>query len=137
MNSAPQLLTNNPIKTGSGYLIPIDFLSLVTINVSRVFVLTDVKDSKRGNHAHKIAKQALQVTSGQIRCYIENIHGIKFDFVLSPNTGILLVDSLHWLEILFEIDSTVLVLTDQPFSEGDYIRDKSLFYELGKDKCES
>lgn len=130
MNSEPRILVNSPIVVGKGVLLSFDFGEIHEIDVKRVFIISDLKGSARGGHAHKESKQALQVINGNISCYITNLLGNMWEFVLTPDSGMLFIEPRNWLEITFNEASSVVVLTDTTYNEDDYIRSKDVFFQF-------
>lgn len=132
MNLNPRLLDNPPISVGTGTLIPFDLTSITWLDIKRIFIISDYKSNVRGGHAHKRALQALQVANGKVKCRLSNALKEEWEFTLTPQSGILLTPNMFWLEIVFELDSTIIVLTDLPFDEEDYIRSQEEFLNIGK-----
>ena len=129
MNSEPVILVNSPIVVGKGVLLPFDFGKITEIDVKRVFIISDLQGSARGGHAHKNSKQALQVINGNISCHITNLLGKKWKFLMTPDSGMLLIEPQTWLDIVFNEASSVIVLTDTSYTENDYIRSKDIFFQ--------
>lgn len=129
MNLDPVILVNPPIVVGKGVLLPFDFGKINEIDVKRVFIISDLQGSARGGHAHKNSKQALQVINGNISCHITNVLGKKWEFLMTPDSGMLLIKPRNWLDIVFNEASSVVVLTDTIYSEDDYIRSKDDFFQ--------
>ena len=132
MKLIPRLIDNSPIPVGTGTLLPFDLTSTSWLDIQRVFIISDYRDSVRGGHAHKRALQALQVASGKVKCRLSNILKEEWEFTLTPQSGVLLTPNMFWLELFFELDSTIIVLTDLPFDEKDYIRSQEEFLTIGK-----
>jgi len=131
MKSKPRLIDNPPISVGTGTLMPFDLASITWLDIQRIFIISDYRESVRGGHAHKRALQALQVANGKVKCRLSDVLKEQWEFTLTPQSGVLLTPNMFWLEIFFELDSTVIVLTDLPFDEKDYIRSEEEFFNIG------
>lgn len=87
----------------------------------------------RGQHAHKNLCQIIFAVSGSIKFELENLAGIKSNFVLeSPEWG-LYIPKFHWRIMKFSHNAVLLCMASDIFDEEDYIRDYNQFKAL-KDK---
>lgn len=99
--------------------------------IKRCFWISGVKEGDtRGNHAHWKESQVLVALTGSIEIEVENIKGEKWNFPLSGSGNGLFVPPMHWVVVLFSPDAVLLGLSDLPFSEDDYIRDRNYFGSL-------
>ncbi|NVJ85144.1 MAG: FdtA/QdtA family cupin domain-containing protein [Algoriphagus sp.] len=87
-------------------------------------------ESLRGKHAHRKETQVLIAMAGELEVTILFPDGKSKKFLLqNPSEG-LLVPPGHWVETRFSSDAVLLGLSDQDFSEDDYIRDMEEFKSL-------
>lgn len=108
-------------------------LTLFPAGIQRCFWITGVESGEiRGNHAHWKEAQVLVALAGRLSVQVEGIDGNTLHFELNqPGIG-LFVPPLNWVEVTFYPGSVLLGLSDRPFSEQDYIRDKKYFGSLQK-----
>lgn len=110
-----------------GLLVALERSSL-PFEIQRVFYLYDTQPNvRRGKHAHKKCNQVLICVSGSCKILLDD--GIKKEVVVldSPDSGIF-VPAGDWREMYeFSPGAVLLVLADQPYDEGDYIRDYDEF----------
>ncbi len=80
----------------------------------------------RGRHAHKECSQLLVVLNG--RCVVTCDDGTnkKAHTLIEPDQGLLIPPTI-WAEQEYDVGTTLMVLTDQPYNESDYIRDYDSF----------
>lgn len=104
---------------------------LFSQGIKRCFWISGVKEGDtRGNHAHWKESQVLVALTGTVEIEVENIQGKKWDFPLSGSGNGLFVPPMHWVVVRFSPDAVLLGLSDLPFSEDDYIRDRNYFGSL-------
>jgi UDP-2-acetamido-3-amino-2,3-dideoxy-glucuronate N-acetyltransferase len=73
----------------------------------------------RGNHFHKSCNQILICTNGEISISTIDKTGSKSFFSLSSNDGLVL-PKFHYVEIDFHnLETTLIVLADQPYDSSD------------------
>lgn len=100
-------------------------------HIRRVYYIYDIpSDSHRGGHAH-IHNQSLIVALGGSFEVTLSDGSHKRSFMLHrPNSGLYVPAGL-WREIdNFSSGAVCLVLTSEPYSENDYVRDSELFKQL-------
>jgi dTDP-4-dehydrorhamnose 3,5-epimerase-like enzyme len=86
----------------------------------RIFWISQVPAQiTRGNHFHKNCNQILICTDGEISISTIDETGSKKFFSLSSNDGLVL-PKFHYVEIDFHnLETTLLVLADQPYDSSD------------------
>lgn len=101
----------------------------VPFSMERVFVVKAKEPTNRGAHAHKQCSQILIVLDGV--CEVTCDDGIEKKTVSldNPNEG-LFVPPTIWAEQSYTAGTVLMVLTDQPYDESDYIRDYSDFLKF-------
>ena len=122
-----------------GKLIAVEALSeQIPFEVKRVYYIYDTTPGTiRGNHAHKVLKQALICVSGACTITCELPDGTKMEHRLDwPDRG-LLIEGLVWRQMKdFSKDAVLLVLASEKYDEADYIRDYEVFRQLSEErKC--
>jgi len=96
----------------------------------RFFIIDHVPiGESRGNHAHKTCTQILYCTAGSIDVLLDN--GINKQLIqLDCESEALVIPPGIWNHLKFtQSDSQLLVLSDEDFSEAEYIRDYQVFLE--------
>ena len=127
------LLKTKIILDHRGSLIPVDF-SMIPFEVGHAFVIEGKAEGVRGGHAHLRAKQFLICIEGDLEASILSLNNsfnvLKLG-IESKETCCLYVPEKTWLDLKFgPFGGRVLVLSDIPYSEADYVRDKGSFFEL-------
>ena len=80
-----------------------------------------------GGHAHKHCREFIIAVSGSFTVTLDNGHG-KQSFLLNHPYQGLLVNTDIWRTLDdFSSGAVCLVLAEDPFDEGDYIRDYKEF----------
>lgn len=107
----------------SGTHVPFPIQRLFTINTREACV--------RGFHAHKECTQLLVCLEG--RCVVTIDDGtVRKEIVLDqPSLGLLIPPSI-WAEQVYEANTVLMVLTDRPYKETDYLRKYEDFLEFRK-----
>jgi UDP-2-acetamido-3-amino-2,3-dideoxy-glucuronate N-acetyltransferase len=136
-NTGPGLTVEDvrvfPLKTfdAIGTLVFVQNQGPVPFDIKRVFSVFGVPaGSVRGDHAHKECKQALVCLSGLCRVVCDDGRSKK-TFELSGATSLLYVPPMIWASEEYLVEGTVLmVLADQLYSAGDYVRDYDEYRKL-------
>ena len=106
---------------------------LFSKGIQRCFWITKVAENEtRGNHAHWQESQVLVALAGKLQLEVLSAAGSLFSFDLTSASQGLVVPALHWVVVRFSAEAVLLGMSDRPFSEEDYIRDKSYFETLKK-----
>lgn len=115
-----------------GLLVSLEAHKSVPFDIQRVYFLTNLKDSKRGFHAHRDLTQVLLCIKGSFTLTLDNGR-IREDRTLdNPSTGVLITNSM-WREMSnFSPDCVILVLASRHYDENDYIRNYDDFLESVK-----
>ena len=124
----PNIIDN--INQGSLRVIELD---QVPFQTQRVFSVVNAQArSKRGEHAHKKCNQFICCVSGEVQLKCDD--GIKqIEILLSPESDAILIPNGIWAEQKYLKDnSVIIVFCDQPYDEGDYIRDYQKFLDWKK-----
>jgi len=96
----------------------------VPFAIARVFTIAGVEPGGvRGRHAHRRCAQLVACVSGQVTVLVTDGRE-SGEITLASATDGLAVPPGVWTTLTFAGESTVVaVFCDQPFDEGDYIRD--------------
>ena len=110
-------------KSGDGGVLRVFNMDQIPFSVQRIFTVVADEGDVRGKHAHRQCNQLLTCVSGAIEVICDDGDQRK-SFVLNEgNDGIWVVNGV-WAEQKYMRDrSVLLVLCDQLYDEGDYIRD--------------
>lgn len=118
-----QLLEFKVFGDDRGSLVSLEQDRNIPFDIKRVYYIYGTGDGvRRGFHAHRNLSQVLVCVSGSCRILINN--GVTEEVVLldSPRTG-LLISGLIWREMFdFSPDCVLMVLANDYYDEGDYIR---------------
>lgn len=114
-----------------GFMAFAELGDLIDMMVERMFWIKDVPvGAKRGIHAHLKENQVLFCLQGTVTVSLEMLDASQEIFQLSHAAQALYLPALAWSEISFGEDAVLLVISDQPFEEENYIRDKELFFHM-------
>ncbi len=108
----------------------------VPFAAQNIFFIRDVvAHTTRGEHAHRHTNQLLCCLAGEctVRCHdgvAENI------FLLHDSTTGLLIPPMIWSRQHYrDPDTVLLVISDHPFDETDYLRDFETFLRCAREGC--
>ncbi|MGV8948011.1 MAG: sugar 3,4-ketoisomerase [Candidatus Paracaedibacter sp.] len=104
----------------------------VPFPIQRLFTIKTREGCTRGFHAHKECTQLLVCLEG--RCVVTVDDGrARKDIVLDqPSLGLLIPPTI-WAEQVYEANTVLMVLTDRPYEETDYLRKYEDFLEFRKE----
>lgn len=104
----------------------------VPFSIKRLFTIKTREACTRGFHAHKECTQLLVCLEG--RCVVTVDDGTtRKDIVLDqPSLGLLIPPTI-WAEQVYEANTVLMVLTDRPYEETDYLRKYEDFLEFRKE----
>ncbi len=102
-------------------------------DVKRVFYIFDTKyDMSRGCHANKNSEFLLVVINGSCRVKIDNGKEQSDVLLNRPDKGLYL-NKMVWKEMYeFSYNAVLMVLSNMPYHEEEYIRDYDKFKEMIK-----
>jgi dTDP-4-dehydrorhamnose 3,5-epimerase-like enzyme len=106
-------------------------LEVVPFDVRNVFFLHSVL-SERGGHAHRKTRQLLVPIAGSFSVHVSD--GCDaVEYALADPGRALYVPEMLWLGLRdFTASAVCLVLTDMPYSDADYLRDRDEFVALSR-----
>ena len=109
-------------------VIPDDGPEGLGIPVRRVFTVTDVPaGGRRGDHAHRYCTQVVVCLRGQVSIRIDDGRDFTRVDLTSADQALSIPPGL-WNQLTFAGPDTVIaVFCDQPYSEEDYMRDRSAY----------
>ncbi|MEB2782126.1 FdtA/QdtA family cupin domain-containing protein [Algoriphagus sp. C2-6-M1] len=106
-------------------------LALFPDGIQRCFWISGVKEGDtRGNHAHWQESQVIVSMVGKVHLEIHSALGEIHHFELNSPEQAVFIPPLNWLIARFTLNSVLLGMSDQAFSEDDYIRDFDYFEKL-------
>lgn len=117
-----------------GYLVAFNAASDFQINLCRVFVVSGHPNTVRGKHAHKMLTQILVCVHGACRVTCDDGE-TKREVLLDSPEVVLEIPPGIWAEQYYcdaKSDSVLMVLCDQLYDEGDYIRNYEDFLAFRK-----
>jgi dTDP-4-dehydrorhamnose 3,5-epimerase-like enzyme len=126
-------IINNNIFTDKrgGYLVPIEFNSLL-FEPKRIFTIHDVpKNQIRGEHAHYVTQQIMLCVRGNILVYLDDGYKIT-ETELSAGQSIYIPNMVWDYQKFLTGNEFAVVLASTHYDINDYILDKNKFYELIK-----
>lgn len=128
-----KLIDLRKIQDPRGNLTPIESLKDVPFEIKRVFYQYDVPGGEsRGAHAHINDYQFLVAVSGALEVLVDDGVNEKIVTLNRPYYGLLIPPGIWAAEQEFASGSVCLVLTDNAFDAGDYIRDYNEFLKYKK-----
>lgn len=103
----------------------------VPFDIARIFYIYDVPTAEsRGAHAHRTLEQVLVPLSGSFDVFLDDGRESRTVHLNRPWTGLYVPPMIWAAERNFDPGTVCLVLTSQPYSEPDYIRDHAEFLRL-------
>lgn len=106
-------------------------LKLFPSGIQRCFWISAVQEGEtRGNHAHWKESQVIVAVAGKVKLEIRSVQGEVYIFELDSPEQAVFIPPLNWLVARFEHNAVLLGMSDQAFSEDDYIRDINYFGKL-------
>jgi dTDP-4-dehydrorhamnose 3,5-epimerase-like enzyme len=142
MNKSLNLRVNGvqPVKLATfkdlpdGNLFIAEAAKQIPFEIKRVYFINSLANPKavRGKHAHRKLEQVLFCISGSLLLHLddgENKQRVKLN---DPSMGIWLRPLVWHVMSSFSYDSIILVLANEWFDEGDYIRDYAEFLRLAR-----
>ena len=114
-----------------GKLIALESNADIPFEVKRIYYIYDnIKDVRRGYHAHKNLKQFLVCVNGSCTIHLDNgtdCFEISLD---KPDKG-LYISGLIWREMYnFAPGTVLLVMASSEYDENDYIRSYKEFVKI-------
>lgn len=123
-----RLIELKPIRESNGTLVPITARKEIPIRLERIFYVSGVEPGvTRGEHAHIECSQVLICPQGACQVMCDDGKEQK-TFTLSSGSVALYVPPGIWMtQTYLTPGSFLMVLTDAPYSEADYLRDYDAF----------
>lgn len=111
-----------------GALVALEANRHIPFDIKRVYYIYDTAQGvARGFHAHKALKQVAICLKGSCRFVMDNGKDKQDVILATPDKG-LLIDVMQWHEMYdFSADCVLMVLANDIYDEGDYIRDYEAF----------
>ena len=103
----------------------------VPFPIQRVFVVHAKEACVRGKHAHKACAQLLVCVQGSSDVCVDDGKDRQTYLLDTPEKGLLIPPTL-WAEQTYQANSILMVFTDHPYDEDDYIRDYEIFLKWRK-----
>jgi dTDP-4-dehydrorhamnose 3,5-epimerase len=115
-----------------GSLVALETDGVVPFEIRRIYyIFGTLPHVVRGEHAHRTLSQMLICVKGACTIDTETSTGEQATHVMASPTEALLIEGLVWREMRdFTDDAVLLVLADQRYDEGDYVRDYAIFKRL-------
>ena len=130
---SPYAFTLSGTSNETGSLIFWENLELFPEGIQRCFWISGVKEGEtRGNHAHWQESQVIVAVAGKVLLEIQTVEAEVFKFELSSPEQAVFIPPLNWLVARFTTNAVLLGMSNQAYSEEDYIRDLDYFGELRK-----
>jgi hypothetical protein len=103
----------------------------VPFQVHRLFIIKTEEACNRGAHAHKACTQLFSVLQGSCTVTCDDGKNQKSFELDSASMGLWVPPTL-WASQAYQPGTILMVLTDQPYDEEDYIRDYVKFLDFRK-----
>jgi dTDP-4-dehydrorhamnose 3,5-epimerase-like enzyme len=131
----PEIISFKQLGDQRGHLVAVEENASIPFTVRRVYYIYDTKeDVERGFHAHKELQQVAIAVSGSCEMVLDdgsNQTSVQLD---SPTKGLYIGPGFWRVMRNFTPDCVLLVLADQHYDEGDYIRDYDDFLKWIKSR---
>jgi len=113
-----------------GSLIALEQKKEIPFDIKRVYYIFGTKEGvRRGFHAHKNLRQVAVCVKGSCKFLLDDGKEKQIVELNLPDVG-LFIDRLIWHEMFdFSENCVLMVLADDYYDEGDYIRDYEKFLE--------
>jgi dTDP-4-dehydrorhamnose 3,5-epimerase-like enzyme len=114
-----------------GSLVAIEEKREVPFEIKRVYYLFGTRPGvRRGYHAHRSLQQVLVALSGSCKIFLDDGKEQRIVELNKPYRG-LYIGKFIWREMFqFSEDCVLMVLADEYYDEGDYIRDYQEFQRV-------
>ena len=129
MKNYRKLHLNKIIDDNDGILSVAEQKKDIPFMIKRVYYIysLELKESKRGFHAHKELEQAIFCLNGSFRLKTDDGYNKKSELLNNPNEGIFIGKNLWHTMSEFSEDCIILVFASDYYKESDYIRDYNEF----------
>lgn len=117
-------------ENDAGCLVAAESLKDLSFVPQRIFFITSNKGDIRGKHAHKQHSQFMICSQGSCSLKFDNGKEVKDILLDSNNIGIEVQPGVWGEQEYLEDNTTLIVLSDQHYDEGDYLRDYNDFKEF-------
>lgn len=97
--------------------------------IKNAFIISAMKNSSRGGHAHKKASQILVCLEGKIKISITDKFTTSILTLTEKKKKIVFIKPNNWLEIKFLTKGKILVFSDEEYRKNEYINN---FKKLNK-----
>jgi len=131
---APQRVTSAAIvkfrafEEENGTLVPLTALKEIPFPIGRIFYVYGVAAGDiRGEHAHRECHQMLVCLRGICEITVDDGTETRSFALDSPKQGLHVPPTLWATQRYGSRDTVLLVVTDQPYNEADYLRDYDAF----------
>jgi len=135
LSSEPHIINLPKILDERGNLSFIEEENHIPFKIERTYWIYDVPGGEsRGGHAYSTLQEFIVALSGSFDVVLHD--GIKeYRFQLNRSYYGLYIPKMMWRSLEnFSTNSLALILADQHFNEGDYIRDFETFKKLKDEK---
>lgn len=115
----PKLIEIPTFSDSRGDLTVIE--KILPFDIKRVFFISNVDNSTRGNHRHHKTIQAAISISGKCIISNDNGHSVEHFDLDAPNKCLIIQpEDFHWMHSFSE-NSILLVLASEFFNPEDYV----------------
>lgn len=114
-----------------GLLVPVEGGTDIPFQIRRIYYLYGTNPGvRRGLHAHRRLRQAAICVRGRCNMLLDDGHN-KATVMLDSPSRALMIEPMIWHEMFdFSNDAVLLVLANDLYDEGDYIRSRAQFDQL-------
>lgn len=124
----PKIINFKPLGDERGSLIAIEAEKSVPFPVRRVYYIFGTKEGvERGFHAHKALNQVAVAVTGSCEMVLDDGEFKTTVLMDSSEKGVLIEPKVWHYMKNFSPDCVLLVLADQHYDEGDYLREYDAF----------
>ena len=113
----------------TGLISVAENLKNIPFEIKRVFWTHSIPgQTERGNHAHYRNQQILIALQGTVTVHTLSAAGERKVFELKAPNQALYLPPNNWRTMFYSENALQLVLSSEPYSETDYLRDLAAFY---------
>lgn len=132
MKNKPYLINLRKIgHKNTGFISLVEGQNLLPFSPKRVYWIYDTPNEvKRGGHFHHDLEQIIICLNGKLILELENVKGVKYDFILDEPSKALFIPNKYWRDIKFEDNAILFCIASEIYDENDYIRNYQEFKNL-------
>jgi len=127
----PHFIAFPTFENESSFLSVAEYDQHIPFVIERIYwSYGNANTTERGSHFHPISDRVIICMYRNIEVTLENLKGETTKYELTnPNQG-LVIPSNHWISMKLAPNAIMLAIASSKFSEGESIKDRSVFEVL-------